>query len=44
MGLAVAALAARGRSTIEGFEASAVSFPGVAEVMAALGAHVEEMP
>jgi 3-phosphoshikimate 1-carboxyvinyltransferase len=38
----VAALAATGSSEIHGAEAAAVSFPGFAEAMRSLGAHLEE--
>jgi 3-phosphoshikimate 1-carboxyvinyltransferase len=42
MSLAVAALAARGPSAIEGIEAAAVSFPGFVPALGALGARIEE--
>ncbi|HXF35704.1 MAG TPA: 3-phosphoshikimate 1-carboxyvinyltransferase [Actinomycetota bacterium] len=41
MALCVAALAARGPSTIEGMEAAAVSFPGFVQALIGLGARME---
>ncbi|MBX6396172.1 MAG: 3-phosphoshikimate 1-carboxyvinyltransferase, partial [Alicyclobacillaceae bacterium] len=40
MAMAVAGLAAQGETVVEGWEAADVSFPGFADLLAALGAKV----
>jgi 3-phosphoshikimate 1-carboxyvinyltransferase len=42
MALAVAALAAEGETHIDGFDAAAVTWPGFADTLRGLGAHVQE--
>jgi 3-phosphoshikimate 1-carboxyvinyltransferase len=41
MAFTVAALGARGQSSVDGIESADVSFPGFAHVLASLGADVE---